>query len=157
MADRDDELDKLLPQLAKYPVVRVHATLQEWKRETEGILARAALAGSLKLVGEDIDELVSAGRHAEVAKLEKVYGLLIDRKGPLSEQQTVRSDVIKIVEASPRLQLHGARVFAWLVVGHLLRKQPKEVSYAIQVRLNDLLRYKIGTNNTATQVRGCSM
>ena len=100
-------------QQPDYPLLRQPAACQQWGSQQSLLMSQSGCATVLLLWQRDLMELSDAQR----VMCEKVYGALLAVKGPLRAQQGLRSQVIDMLDRSPQMYLHGARLYVAMVSG----------------------------------------
>ena len=100
-------------QQPDYPLLRQPAACQQWGSQQTLLLAQSGCAYVQLLWRHDLMDLTDQQR----VMCEKVYGALLAVKGPLRAQPGLRSQVVEMLDRSPQMYLHGARLYVAMVSG----------------------------------------
>ncbi len=95
-------------------------------------LSKHGCAHALSTAAYELDELSDSQRVAN----EKIYGSLLGDKGCLRKQPSLRSQLMRMLEGSPRVQLHGGRLFVLFRQGLPFIPVAPEIFDAIRLQYN---------------------
>ena len=112
-------------------------------------MSQSGCATVLLLWQRDLMELSDAQR----VMCEKVYGALLAVKGPLRAQQGLRSQVIDVLDRSPQMYLHGARLYVAMVSGLPFISVAPRMRDLAKLRFNQVMAFTLQNDETTDGVR----
>ena len=122
-------------RMTAYPLSRREAACNKWAIRMKVLLAKYGCAYVLTTAPLEVEDLDEKQRIAA----EKVYGTLLDERGCLRRQLSLRAQLMRMLEDAPRVQLHCPRLFVLLGQGLPFIPVAPEAYDAIQLNYNQVM------------------